>query len=157
MRNTEVELRLGTVWHTSDSKYLSWPQKVERWANRNSKQNSYKQKWQTPSRKSKTCENEKIQYCRKHPNQILNFGLEIQEYFHTEPPCGKGHSRIRTQFHSTLQNLQHQYKMTTTKDTHHHANNPESRYMSHSCHCTKCLGESAKMRKHLLNERKDLA
>jgi hypothetical protein len=41
--------------------------------------------------KSKTCENEKIQYCRTHPNQILNFGLEIPEYFHTEPPL-----KIRT-------------------------------------------------------------
>ena len=56
--------------------------------------------------KSKTCENEKIQYWRTHPNQILNFGLEIQEYFHKEPPL----KNMNTQSHSTLQNPWHQYK-----------------------------------------------
>jgi len=157
MRNREVELRLDTVLQTSDNKYISWPQKVERWASRKSKRNSWKQKLQTPSRKCKTCENEEIQYLRTHPNQILNFGLEIQEYFHTEPRCAKGNSRIWT--HSPTQH----YKISDinikwpSPRTHNIIPTILKADTSHSCHCTKGLRESVKMRKHLLNGRKDLA
>jgi len=147
------QVTTSTVLQTSDNKYISWPQKMERWASRKSERNGYKQKWQIPSKKSKTCRNEKIQYCKTHPNQILNLGLEIQEYFHTEPPCGKGNSRIRT--HSPTQH----YKISDINikwlPTRTHNIMPTT--LSHSCHCTKCLGESAKMRTHRLKGRKDLA
>jgi hypothetical protein len=84
-----------SVPHDHQNKCTSWPPKVERWESRNNKETATNINVEEHAGRSRTIENEEIQNWREHLNQILNFGLGIQEYLHTESPYWKGNPIIR--------------------------------------------------------------